>query len=51
MSKDLLKELVRLGEETGTITITDDPTPAQLRSHFLNLSMTIGVLLVIFAGG
>jgi hypothetical protein len=51
MSKDLLEELVKLGEESGTIAIADDPTPSQMRQHFLTLTLTFGILFALVLGG
>jgi hypothetical protein len=50
-NKDLIEAVVKLGQDSGAICICDDPTPAQLRTHFLSLLLYAAFFLAPFILG
>jgi hypothetical protein len=51
MKHDILETLVKLGEETGMVALVANPSPTQIREHFVHLFQYIVVILAPLLGG
>jgi len=49
--KRLIEVALKMGQDSGLVTICDEPTPVQIRSHFLSLLLFAAFFLAPYLLG